>query len=86
MISDEDRAALADLAMRAIDTILEDYGDHANLCAASLVFEVATGPLGDDDTLFHVNYKSLPHNSPHHIGGLLHGTAQHILSPTIDED
>jgi hypothetical protein len=45
-ISDQDRADLADLAMRALDTILEDYGEDADLCAASLVFEVSTK---DDD-------------------------------------
>ena len=82
MISDQDRAALADLAMRAIDTIVDDYGDEAELTAASLVFEVrANDGNGDEDALFHVNYKSLPHNSPHHIAGLLAGTAAYISSP-----
>jgi hypothetical protein len=84
-MTDEDRAALADLAMRVLDTIIEDYGEGSELCAASLVFEVKVshGPDPGDD-VFHANYKSLAHNSPHHIGGLLHSTALHILSPESD--
>lgn len=80
MISDEDRRDLADLAMRAIDTILEDYGDDAELCAASLVFEVK---VRDDDgePIYHGNYKSLERNTPHHIGGLLYATACYVLEP-----
>lgn len=80
MITDENRAALADLAMRALDTILEDYGDDAELLAASLVFEVRA-PDEDGEWLYHGNYKSLENNSPHHIGGLLRATAAHILGP-----
>lgn len=82
-ITDEDRAALADLAMRALDTILEDFGEGAELLAASLVFEVKA-PDDDGEPLFHCNYKSLERNSPQHIGGLLYGTAVHILSPAGD--
>jgi hypothetical protein len=84
-MTDQDKADLADLAMRALDTILEDYGDTAELCAASLVFEVKV-PDEDDDTesLYHVNYKSLTRNSPHHIGGLLVSAGQHIISPASD--
>ena len=82
MITDQDRADLADLAMRALDTILEDYGEDADLCAASLVFEVKVRDATDDDgSLFHANYKCLAQNSPYHIGGLLHSTAMHILTP-----
>lgn len=82
-ISDEDRAALADLAMRALDTILEEFGDGAELLAACLVFEVKA-PGEDGEPLFHCNYKSLERNSPQHIGGLLYGSAVHILSPEGD--
>src|SRR5688500_8070130 len=82
-MTDEDRAALADLAMRSLDTILEDYGDDAHLCAASLVFEVQVGQ--GDEALYHVNYKSLERNSPHHVAGLLHSTAAHITNPDDDQ-
>lgn len=34
MISDQDRADLADLAMRALDTIVEDYGRERAICGA----------------------------------------------------
>lgn len=80
MITDDDRRELADLAMRALDTITEDYGDNADLCAASLVFEVKTTD-DDGDPIYHGNYKSLDRNTPHHIGGLLHGTALYLLTP-----
>ena len=80
MISEEDRAALADLALRAIDTILEDYGEEAELCAACLVFEVRVGADEPADEVFHGNYKSLERNSPHHIAGLMTATANHVLS------
>lgn len=80
MISDQDRADLADLAMRALDTILEDYGEDADLCAASLVFEVRTEDE-DGDSVYHGNYKSLKRNTPHHIGGLLQATSVYLLSP-----
>lgn len=84
MISDEDRRQLADLAMRALDTILEDYGDEAELVAASLVFEVkVTDEEGED--MWHSNYKSLVGNSPHHVAGLLHSTAEYIMRPADDE-
>jgi predicted Zn-dependent protease with MMP-like domain len=78
-MTDEDRQAVADLAMRALDTILEDYGEDTVLRAASLVFEV------ESDNAFHVNYKSLERNSPHHIGGLYQGMALHILGPAGDD-
>jgi hypothetical protein len=85
-MTDEDRAAVADLAMRALDTILADYGEEAELVAASLVFEVRVPDEDDtDDDRWHVNYKSLARNSPHHIGGLLYSTAAHILNPASDE-
>lgn len=78
-MTDQDRAVLADLAMQALDTILEDYGDDAELVAASLVFEVKTKDE-DGDEVFHGNYKSLERNSPHHIAGLLQTTANYIVS------
>jgi hypothetical protein len=77
-MTDDDRARVADLAMRALDTILEDYGEDAELVAASLVFEVKLKDEDGDD-VWHGNYKSLEENSPHHIAGLLHQTANYIL-------
>lgn len=80
MISEEDRAALADLAMRALDTILEDYGEDAELCAASLVFEVRLRD-GDGDLVHHCNFKSLERCAPFHIAGLLQATALRLMTP-----
>jgi hypothetical protein len=77
-MTDDDRARLADLAMRALDTILEDYGEDAELVAASLVFEVKLKDEDGDD-IWHGNYKSLEANSPHHIAGLLHQTATYMM-------
>jgi hypothetical protein len=77
VITDEDKAALGDLAMRAIDAILEEYGEDAELCAATLVFEVRTKDEDGDD-LWHGNYRSLPDTSPNHAVGLLYTTARWI--------
>ena len=77
-MTDDDRRDLADLAMRALDTIAEDYGD-ADLIAACLVFEVRTKDDEDGEDLFHGNYKSLERNSPHHIGGLLQRSGWEML-------
>ena len=81
MISDQDRADLGDLAMRAIDTIIEDYGEDAELCAASLIFEVRVTDPDDDEPLYHGNYKSLSRNTPHHIGGLAQSLSNWLLNP-----
>ncbi len=84
MNADQARTALADLAMRAIDTILEDYGEDAHLTAASLVFEVRTTDT-DGDPFYQTNYKSLPMNSTNHIAGMLHGTAQWLWTPDPED-
>jgi hypothetical protein len=81
MVNEQDRSDLADLAMRALDTIEDDYGENAELAAASLVFEVRVQGQDDAEPLFHGNYKSLERNSPHHIAGLLYATGQHIMAP-----
>lgn len=80
-MTEDDRQALADLALRALDTIVEDYGEDAQLCAASLVFEVKTVDEVDGEPLYHTNYKSLAANSPSHIAGLLGGAARYINTP-----
>ncbi len=41
MITDEDRARLGGLAMRAIDSIIEQYGDDAQLEDALIVYEIS---------------------------------------------
>ena len=83
-MNDQDRAELADLAMRALDTIAEEYGEHAELEAACLVFEVRIE--GDDgESFYHGNYKSLERNSPHHIAGLLYTTGQYLMTPEAEE-
>lgn len=78
-MTDDERQAVAELAMRALDTINEDYGEDAELIAASLVFEVKVKDE-EGEELYHGNYKSLERNSPHHIAGLLHTTAHYIVS------
>lgn len=87
-MTSEDRRRLSDLALRALDIIERDGdggGEHGELLAATLVFEVKR-PGGDDDARFYVNYVSTEGSSPHHIGGLLVGTGQRILSPETDVD
>lgn len=85
-ITDEDRAKLADLSMRALDTILEDYGEDAELLGASLVFEVRVpSDDPDDDWTYHGNYKSMHGMSPNHVGGLHQSTANWLLAH-LDED
>lgn len=83
MISDEDRREVADLAMRALDTIAEDYGDGASLTAATLVFEVRTE--GEDGARYEGNYASLARNSPFHIAGLLRAAEEWLTRPDEDE-
>src|SRR5689334_22644331 len=41
VIGEEDRRLLGDLAMRAIDSIVEGYGEDATLEDAVLIYEVA---------------------------------------------
>jgi hypothetical protein len=83
-MTDEERHDVADLAMRALDTILEDYGEDARLSAASLVFEVEV-PDEDERSMYHVNYKSLERSSPTHVGGLMQSMALHLLGPDCDD-
>lgn len=85
-MTDEERQDVADLAMRALDTILEEYGEDARLSAASLVFEVEVPDEDEDDrSLYHVNYKSLGRSSPTHVGGLMHSMALHLLGSDSDD-
>jgi hypothetical protein len=80
-ISDDDKANLADLSMRALDTILEDYGEDAELIGASLVFEVRVpSDDPDDDWAYHGNYKSMRGMSPQHVGGMHQSMAYWLLA------
>ena len=79
MIGDDDRRAVGDLALRALDKILDEYGEDAELIAATLVFEVkATDEEGD--VVYHGNYESLENSRPHHLSGLLRTTADYMVS------
>jgi hypothetical protein len=78
-MNDSERQAVAGLALRALDTIEEDYGENAELIAASLVFEVKVTDE-DGEVTWHGNYKSLDGNSPFHIAGLFSQTAKEIMS------
>ena len=80
MISDTDRAALADLSMRALDAIAE-FDEDAELLCACMVFEIRAPDHDEPETgpLYHGGYKSLPGNSPRHVAGLLSSTAARIL-------
>jgi hypothetical protein len=84
VIDDADRAELADLAMRALDCITDDYGEDAELICACLVFEVRTPNADDEDdpdgATFHGNWRSLERNSPHHLAGLLAATANYMVA------
>lgn len=84
-MTDEDRQKLADLALRALDTIAADYGDDAELVGATIVFEVRVTDE-DGDPLYHGNFKSLEGMSPHHVGGLLAATGEYIFRPWKDPD
>jgi hypothetical protein len=81
VITDGDRAALADLAMRALDTIQDDYGDGAEFLGATLVFEVRVPDPDDEEDpwLYHGNYKSTPDLAPSHVGGMCQSMACWLL-------
>ena len=79
MIGEEERRALADLALRALDMIDENFGEDAELIAASMVFEVRTKD-DDGEFIYHGNYESLNDSSPHHLSGLFRTCADHMVS------
>jgi uncharacterized protein YnzC (UPF0291/DUF896 family) len=81
MITDEDKARLGDLAMRAIDKVIDEYGEDATLKMASLVFEVKVVDEDGDD-VYHVNYESFQDATPNHVGGMYYGMAHWLLTPT----
>lgn len=84
MIAASDRAKLADLSMRALDTIIDDYGEGAELLGASLVYEVRV-PRGEGEWAHHGNFVSLPDMSPTHVGGLHQETANWLLHGCLGE-
>lgn len=63
-ITDEDRAKLGDLAMGAIDTILDTYGEEASLEDAVLVFEVSYPDRDHEgETLTEINAQTTTHRA-----------------------
>jgi len=83
MLSDDDRKAVADLALRALDAMEEDNDGDVQLVAAGIVFE--TSWVNEDgETRFGGQYRSLERNSPHHIAGLYMTTANKIMQPVDD--
>lgn len=81
MISDEDKRALADLSLRALDCIEEEYGPDAELSGAVMVFEVRLpDPESTTDTwMYQGNYRSMRGVSPSHAGGMCQLTANWLL-------
>lgn len=77
MIDEEQRQALADLAMRGIDATLEEYGDGASLTAAALVFEVCEDDT--DEWRWHGHWETLKGQSPHYTAGLLREAARILM-------
>ena len=84
-MTDEDRKELADLALRALDTINEDYGEDAELIAACLTFEVASRD-DDGELAYYGNQKILERNSPLHIAGVLQAAVNELLNPVAADD
>lgn len=71
-ITDEDRAKLGDLAMRAIDAILTEYGEDADLEDAVLIYEVSRpDPDRDGETQTEINSETTTHR-----GSIAGGLAQ----------
>lgn len=80
MITDEDRSKLGELAMDAIDTILEQYGEEAILEDAILVFEVsAPDPEHPGERHTQINAVTTTHRSTV-AGGIAQGYANTQLA------
>lgn len=79
-MTEQDRADLADLALKALDQILEEYGDDAKLMGATLIYEVETVDE-DGDTVYHGNYRSLERCTASHVGGMAQTLANHLMNP-----
>lgn len=81
MVTDEDRRALTDLALRTLDELDERWAGSAQLVTAVLVFEarLPDDPDDPDDYTTHVSYKSIRGASPNHVGGLCQSLANWLL-------
>ena len=80
MISNDDRRELADVAMSALDDMVEEFGEDAVLLGATMVAEIRVG-----DT-FHGRYWSMQRTSPAHAVGMLRMAAAFIGAPISDDD
>jgi hypothetical protein len=80
MISEDDRRELADVVMRALDDILEEFGEDAELLGATMVAEIQVGDM------FHGRYWSMPRTSPAHAIGMLHMSAAFLGAPVSDDE
>lgn len=69
MITDEDRQKLGDLAMRAIDSILDQYGEDATLEDAVLIFEVSRHDPDLGERVTEINGKTTTHRAAV-VGGI----------------
>lgn len=88
-ITDEDRARLGDLAMRAIDDILDRCGEDATLEDAVLVYEISyPDPDNEGDRSTEISSRTTTHRAAV-AGGLAAAYAATQLAPwadTTDDD
>lgn len=81
MITEKDRAKLGDLAMRAIDSILEEYGEDAVIEDAVLLYEVSyPDPDHDGETATTMSSETTTHRATV-AGGLAAAYAATQLAP-----
>ena len=77
MITDEDRQRLSDVMLKALDRI-EEYGDDAELMAATLVYECRVPDHAGWE--YHGNYNSTEGTTPAHAGGMAQQLANWLLT------
>ncbi len=77
-MNDQDKIEVAELSMRALDLILDEYGPEARLTGATLIFEVETTDE-DGDIVYHGNYRSLDRCTASHVGGMAQTVANLLL-------
>jgi hypothetical protein len=85
VIEDDQRQALTGLALRALDTITEEYGEDAELRDAVIVFEVGRTDT-DGETISELLHHSTSHRSTV-VVGMLQSCAHLVTSDwTTDLD
>jgi hypothetical protein len=86
VITDEDRVKLGDLAMRAIDAVLDEYGEDAVLEDAVLVYEVSyPDPDHEGETATTMSSETTTHRATV-AGGLAAAYAATQLAPWASSD